>query len=155
MEAQGRIWLRADPAAVWRAMTDPEVLRVCVPGCKQVWRAGPFDYRFELSGRWGVVHAAFRVHVAIHDLEPEEAEIPRRYRLSAKGEGPLGLAKGHSAIELDPADGGTYLIYDAAGDPDTRLGKLGQPLLRRVADTMSDKFFRRFAHALDGASEAS
>jgi len=155
MEARGRIWLTAGPDTVWRAMMDPDVLRVCVPGCQQVWREGPFDYRFELSGRWGVLHAAFRVQVVIHDLEPSDAPIPRRYCLSAQGEGPLGFAKGGSRIELAPETGGTYLIYDAAGDPDSRLGKLGRPLLRRVADTMSDKFFRRFANAVNGTAVAS
>jgi hypothetical protein len=149
MEARGRIWLDAGPDRIWMAMTDPEVLRVCVPGCQQVWREAPYDYRFELSGRWGVVHAAFRVQVTIHDLEPADAAIPDRYALSAQGEGPLGFAKGSSRIELAPREGGTDLIYDAAGDPDTRLGKLGRPLLRRVADTMSAKFFRRFANAVN------
>jgi carbon monoxide dehydrogenase subunit G len=149
MEAQGQIWLAAGPETVWQAMTDPEVLRVCVPGCQQVWREGPYDYRFELSGRWGVIHAAFRVQVTIHDLEPADAAIPNRYALSARGEGPLGFAKGASRIDLAPERRGTYLIYDAAGDPDSRLGRLGQPLLRRVADTMSDKFFRRFADAVN------
>lgn len=155
MEARGKIWLDAGPDRIWLAMTDPEVLRVCVPGCRQVWRAGPHDYRFDLSGRWGVVHGAFRVQVTIHDLEPADADIPRRYTLSAQGEGPLGFAKGGSNIELAPGAGGTYLIYNAAGDPDSRLGKLGRPLLRRVADTMSEKFFRRFANALNATSGAT
>lgn len=151
MEAQGRVWLTVEPDQVWSAMTDPEVLRVCVPGCKHVDQAGPYEYRFELSGRWGVIHAAFHVQVTIHDLEPADAEIPRRYWLSAHGEGPIGLARGRSHVELSPGPGGTYLIYDAAGDPDDRLGRLGKPLLSRVADSLSRKFFTRFANAVNGS----
>jgi hypothetical protein len=145
MEAEGRIWLTASPADIWSAMTDPEVLRHCVPGCKSVSVAGPHDYRFDLEGRWGVIRAKFRVQVLIEDLEPADAPTPARYRLAAAGEGPLGLAKGRSRIELAPENGGTYLIYAADGLPDERLGRLGKPVLRRAADMLSRKFFDRFA----------
>lgn len=148
MEAQGRIWLDAEPAEVWSAMTDPEVLRGCVPGCKAVSREGPHDYRFHLEGKWGVIRASFQVQVVIHDIEPAQATAPTSYSLSAQGEGPLGLAKGRSRIELAPKATGTDLLYAADGMADEKLGKLGRPVLRRAADHLSKKFFNRFADAV-------
>jgi hypothetical protein len=150
MEDEGRVWLKATPARVWAAMTDPEVLRVCVPGCKAVDRRGPGDFRFDINGRWGVLKARFFVQVHIHDLEPADAPTPLRYSLSAHGEGALGLARGLAHVELRAQETGTYLCYRAEGAPDADLGKLGRPVLRHAAQVLSKKFFTRFSNAVAG-----
>ncbi len=131
-------------------MRDPEVLKASVPGCKAVHVESAHDYRMDLEGTWGPIRAHFHVHVRIEDVQGLEDGYPDSYRLSARGEGALGLAAGHSDITLRP-DGRetTVLTYAAAGEPDSVLARLGDRLLRRAAGKLSDKFFKRFAKALD------
>ncbi len=150
MEATGDIRLNAPPHVVWDAMRDPEVLKASVPGCKAVQVEGPHDYRMDLDGTWGPIRAHFHVHVRIEDVHGLSDGYPDRYRLSARGEGALGLAAGHSDITLRP-DGPqhTVLAYAAAGEPDSMLSRLGDRLLRRAAGKLSEKFFKRFSNALD------
>jgi carbon monoxide dehydrogenase subunit G len=150
MEATGQVRLNAPPDAVWRAMRAPEVLRACVPGCQAVTPESEHDYRMDLDGTWGPLRARFHVHVRIEDVAGLSDGYPDSYRLRAQGEGALGLAAGHSDVRLTPAEGGgTILAYTAAGEPDSALARFGNPLLKRAARKLSDKFFRRFAQALE------
>ena len=150
MEATGDIRLNAPPHVVWDAMRDPDVLKASVPGCKAVQVEGPDDYRMDLDGTWGPIRAHFHVHVRIEDVHGLSDGFPDSYRLSARGEGALGLAAGHSDITLRP-DGPqhTVLTYAAAGEPDSMLARMGDRLLRRAAGKLSEKFFKRFSNALD------
>ena len=150
MEATGDIRLNAPPHVVWDAMRDPDVLKASVPGCKAVQVEGPDDYRMDLDGTWGPIRAHFHVHVRIEEIRGLSDGYPDSYRLSARGEGALGLAAGHSDITLRPdGAGATVLTYTAAGEPDSVLARLGDRLLRRAAGKLSEKFFKRFAKALE------
>lgn len=150
MEATGDIRLNAPPDVVWAAMRDPDVLKASVPGCKAVHVEGPEDYRMDLDGTWGPIRARFHVHVRIESVQGWSGGYPDSYRLSARGEGALGLAAGHSDITLRPhGDRATLLSYTAAGEPDSMLARLGDRLLRRAAGKLSEKFFKRFASAID------
>jgi len=150
MEATGDIRLKAPPHVVWEAMRDPDVLKASVPGCKTVHAEGPHDYRMDLDGSWGPIRARFHVHVRIEDVQGLSDGFPDSYRLSARGEGALGLAAGHSDITLRPESGGTTLLtYSAAGEPDSMLARLGDGLLRRAGGKLSEKFFKRFQKVLE------
>jgi len=41
MELQGSVTIPAAPAQVWQALNDPEILRLCIPGCEEVRQISP------------------------------------------------------------------------------------------------------------------
>ena len=148
MEATGHIEFSASPARIWQAMTDPQILRLCVPGCHEVQQITANQFRFMMQGEWGPIKAAFHIDVKIEDIV-EFAGSPSAYTLCAEGHGALGLAKGTARVELNSHGATTQLTYRAHGHADARLRKFGGVVLRMVARKLADGFFQRFKAALE------
>ena len=143
--------IAADPATVWAALLNPEVLKECVPGCQEM--GGNADDGFEavVVQKVGPVKATFKGAVTISDRVEGES-----LTLSGEGKGgAAGFAKGGADVRLEAIEGGTRLIYDVEAKVGGKLAQLGSRIIDGFAKKMADQFFQRFQETVEGKDDES
>jgi carbon monoxide dehydrogenase subunit G len=145
MDFTGRYAINAAPQKVWDGLNDPEILKVCIPGCEQLEKTSPTDFVATARLKIGPLSAAFKGKVSLSDLDP-----PNRCKLSGEGQGGVaGFAKGDAEVVLTPDGSGTVLTYTAKASVGGKLAQIGQRLIDGAAKQIADDFFKRFAAALN------
>ena len=126
MTMNGEVQLAAPREAVWAKLNDPEVLKVCIPGCEELEKTEDNGFLAVAKMKVGPVSARFKGRVTLSDLDP-----PNGYKISGEGEGGVaGFAKGGASVALAEKDGGTLLTYDVEAQIGGKLAQLGQPFHR-------------------------
>lgn len=142
MEMQGSRHLAVTQQQAWDALNDPEVLKVCIPGCDKVEATGENQYVVGVAVRVGPVAARFNGKITLADVQ-----APNSYKLSFDGQGgPAGFGKGTALVNLaPPAEGaGCELGYSVNAQVGGKIAQVGQRLVDGVAKSMADDFFKRF-----------
>src|SRR5262249_562352 len=67
---------------VWKALTDPEKLKSCIPGCDSIEPDGDNAYRMAMAARVGPVSARFSGKMRMSDIDAEHG-----YTLRFEGTG--------------------------------------------------------------------
>jgi uncharacterized protein len=146
MTMTGEVQLPATQEAVWAKLNDPEVLRVCIPGCESLEKLSDTEFQAVATNKIGPVKARFKGKVRLSDLDP-----PNGYRISGEGDGGVaGFAKGGATVTLQPKDGGTLLSYNVEAQIGGKLAQIGQRLINGAAKKLAEQFFAKFAAAVGG-----
>ena len=136
----------APPAAVFAALTDPEVLKASIPGCTELTGSVEDGFEASVTQKVGPVKATFKGVVAVEDVD-----APNSLTLNGEGKGgPAGFAKGGAKVTLTPEDSGTRLAYDVDAKVGGKLAQLGSRVIDGVAKKMADQFFDNFKSAVEG-----
>ena len=101
--------IQADPATVWSAILDPEILKTCIPGCEEL--TGNVEDGFDaiVVQKVGPVKAKFNGRVTVSDIEEGE-----RLTLSGHGKGgPAGFASGEAVVRLEQIDADSTRLHYA------------------------------------------
>lgn len=142
--------IKAEPAAVYAALLDPEVLKICVSGAQEVTGNPTDGYEATVVQKVGPVKATFKGTVTMSDMVENE-------RLTIAGEGKggaAGFAKGGASVTLSPGEnGGTLLSYDVDAKVGGKLAQLGSRLIDGFAKKMADQFFASLQEHLEGPAE--
>ena len=150
MEMKDHRDIGADPATVYAALLDPEVLKAAVPGAQEVTGNPEEGYEAVVMQKVGPVRATFRGKVSMSEMVPGE-------RLVIAGEGKggaAGFAKGGARVTLEPlADGGTRLSYEVEARVGGKLAQLGSRIIDGFAKKMADQFFVNLQAAIEGPVE--
>ena len=142
MDMQGSRHLAVTQQQAWDALNDPEVLKLCIPGCDRVEAAGENQYTVGMAVKVGPVAARFNGKIQLVDVLP-----PNSYTLVFEGQGgAAGFGKGQAKVDLAPAveGAGCELAYTAHAQVGGKIAQVGQRLVDGVARSMSEEFFRRF-----------
>lgn len=161
MEMQASRQLSVTQQQAWDALNDPEVLKVCIPGCNSIEPTGENQYAIALSVKIGPVSAKFNGTITLADIQ-----APESYTLSFEGKGgAAGFGKGNAKVTLTPNDQGCELGYTVQASVGGKIAQMGQRLIDGTAKSMADDFFKRFdqemqrqygsAHAEESASDAA
>jgi carbon monoxide dehydrogenase subunit G len=141
--------IKADPATVWAAILNPEVLMACVPGCESMTGTPETGFEAVVVQKVGPVKARFTGVVTLSDMVPGQS-----LRISGEGKGgPAGFAKGGANVTLTAIPGGTRLSYDVEANVGGKLAQLGSRLIDGFAKKMADEFFERFQQTIEGPAE--
>ena len=114
MEMQATRALGVTQQQAWQALNDPEVLKLCIPGCDKVEATAENEYDIGMALRIGPVSAKFKGHISLSDIVP-----PASYRISFEGQGVTASVGG-------------------------KVAQLGQRLIDGAARSLAEDFFRRF-----------
>jgi carbon monoxide dehydrogenase subunit G len=146
MEMQASRTLAVSQQQAWEALNDPEVLKLCIPGCEKVEATGDNQYAVSMALKIGPVSAKFAGKITLSDIVP-----PESYTIAFDGSGGVaGFGKGNAQVKLVP------LPADAAGQESCELhytvhatvggkiAQLGQRLIDGAAKSMAEDFFKRF-----------
>ncbi|MCE2747853.1 MAG: carbon monoxide dehydrogenase subunit G [Rhodobacter sp.] len=137
---------KADPATVWAAILNPEILMACVPGCESMTGTAETGFEAVVVQKVGPVKARFTGVVTLSDMVPGQS-----LRISGEGKGgPAGFARGGANVTFSEIPGGTRLSYDVEASVGGKLAQLGSRLIDGFARKMADDFFERFQQAVEG-----
>jgi carbon monoxide dehydrogenase subunit G len=126
---------------VWAALNDPEVLKLCIPGCQTLELVSPTEMTAKVVIKVGPVKASFGGKVTLSDLDP-----PNGYRITGEGSGGVaGFAKGGALIRLeDGVADNTILHYEVDSQIGGKLAQLGGRLIDSTARKLTGEFFAKF-----------
>ena len=140
MEMKGEQLVPASQADTWAALNDPEILKVCVPGCESIERVTDNEYAVRMTARVGPVAAKFKGKLTLSDLKP-----PQSYRIAFEGQGGVaGFGKGGAQVQLAPEADGTRLTYQVKASVGGKLAQIGSRLVDAAARKLADDFFAAF-----------
>lgn len=146
MEMQASRTLAVTQQQAWDALNDPEVLKLCIPGCDKVEPTGEHQYSVAMALKIGPVSAKFAGKITLSDIAP-----PESYTIAFDGSGGVaGFGKGSAQVRLValPADGtgqeSCELHYTVRATVGGKIAQLGQRLIDGAAKSMAEDFFKRF-----------
>lgn len=138
--------ISADPATVWAAILNPEVLMVCIPGCESLTGTSETGFEAIVVQKVGPVKARFTGVVTLSDIVPQQG-----LKISGEGKGgPAGFAKGGANVTLAATAEGTRLSYAFEANVGGKLAQLGSRIIDGFARKMVDEFFNCFQQAVEG-----
>ena len=146
MEMQASRTLAVTQQQAWEALNDPEVLKLCIPGCDKVEASGENQYAVAMALKIGPVSAKFAGKITLADIVP-----PESYTIAFDGSGGVaGFGKGTAQVRLEPAPADAsglptcelhYTVHATVGG---KIAQLGQRLIDGAAKSMAEDFFKRF-----------
>lgn len=145
MEFGGKYLLAAPRDAVWDALNDAETLKAAIPGCTRIDWTSDDELEVVIAVNLGLAKPTFTGDLTLSNINPAV-----KYTLSGKGRGGLlGLAHGAADITLVDHEDGTVLEFSASGGASGQIMRLGKKIIGSSAQTVIDRFFERFAAAMD------
>ena len=145
MKIEGTHELRAPRERVYAALTDPEVLRRCIPGCESLEKTGENSYAATLKSGVGAIKGVFKGTVRLEDMRP-----PEHYRIVVDGKGGPGFVKGSGDFDLAERNGVTVITYSGELQVGGTIAGVGQRMIQGAAKMMASQFFT----ALEAESRA-
>ena len=140
MELSGEHLIPASRERVWNLLNDPEVLKECIPGCEEITMEGDDRFTATVVLKIGPVKARFNGAVELQDKR-----YPEGYRIAGEGKGGIaGFASGGANVDLQEADGGTLLTYQADAQVGGKIAQLGSRLIKSTSAKLAGQFFTKF-----------
>jgi uncharacterized protein len=137
--------IKAEPATVWAAILNPDVLKACVPGCESMTGSPETGFEAAVVQKVGPVKARFTGIVTLSDMIEGQS-----LRISGEGKGgPAGYAKGGANVTLEAVEGGTRLSYVVEAQVGGKIAQLGSRIIDGFAKKMADDFFSRLQDAVE------
>ncbi len=151
MDISGQYRIAAPRDVVWAALNDPEVLKRCIPGCKELEQRSPTDLAAKVALKIGPISATFNGAVTLENLNP-----PAGYTIVGQGQGgAAGFAKGRAEVHLTEVGTETDLAYAAKAEVGGKLATLGGRLIQATSKKLADEFFGNFVRELNGEDAAA
>ena len=151
MDLSGEYRIPAPRERVWAMLNDPDVLRVCIPGCEELEQTADNAFSARVTTKVGPVKATFNGAVTLEDIDP-----PHGYTITGEGKGGVaGFASGAAEVRLAEDGPETVLTYAANAKVGGKLAQLGSRLIDSTARKLADQFFAKFAEMAGGAPEAA
>ena len=136
MEIRNTYKFAAPPQAVWMLLMDPEAIKACVPGCRELRPTGDDRYEAEMTVGVAAVSGTFAATIALSEKKP-----PESYHLTVDASGKPGFARGSAFIVLKGTAEGTDVDVTAKAEVGGLIARVGQRLIDGVARMTMDRFF--------------
>src|SRR6266849_9455488 len=136
MKIEGTHELDAPRERVFALITDPEVLRRCIPGCESLEKTDEDTYAAIMKAGVGMIKGTFKGTVKLEEMRP-----PEHYRLAVDGKGGPGFVKGTGDFDLEEKDGATLIRYTGEMQVGGTIAGIGQRMIQGAAKMMATRFF--------------
>jgi uncharacterized protein len=138
MKVDSTYELSAPRERVYAALINPEVLKLCIPGCESLEKTGENTYAATMKAGIGAIKGKFAGEVRLEDIRP-----PEHYRIVVQGKGGVGFAKGSADFDLEEKDGGTLIRYSGEMQIGGTIAGVGQRMIQGAAKMMASQFFAK------------
>ncbi len=136
MKIEGTHEIKAPRERVYALLTDPEVLRRCIPGCESLEKTESDTYAATMKAGVGMIKGTFKGKVKLAEMRP-----PEHYRIVVDGKGGPGFVKGTGDFHLEDKDGATLIKYAGEMQVGGTIAGIGQRMIQGAAKMMAAKFF--------------
>lgn len=138
MKVDGNVTMNGQQAAVYEKLSNPEVLRQCLPGCEKFDEVGPGRYDAVMKAGVAGIRGTFTGTVTLSNANP-----PDSYTLTVDGTFSGGFVKGVGNMTLTPdGDSKTKVTYTGDGQVGGPLASIGQRLMMPAARMLINQFFK-------------
>lgn len=148
MKIEGTQELHALRERVYAALSDPQVLQRCIPGCESLEKTGEDAYAVTIKAGIGLIKGTFKGNVRLEDMR-----APEHYRIVVDGKGGPGFVKGSGDFDLEESEGATLIRYTGEMQVGGAVAGVGQRMIEGAAKMMASRFFTTLeveAHTLGG-----
>jgi carbon monoxide dehydrogenase subunit G len=151
MKLENRCLVPADRDTTWALVMDIARVATCVPGIENV--TVEEDDRFQAVMKVRVGPISLNLSGTIQVLERNEDKGEAHFLVEAADRRVGGAVRTNITMQLDDqADNQTELTIVSDTNFMGRLGELGQPIIRRKADTTMQDFARNLAQQVSSPS---
>jgi carbon monoxide dehydrogenase subunit G len=147
MRLEGTNTLPAPVETVWKTINDPEALRRCTPGIKELKEIGPDTYQATLTIGIAAVKGTYAGTMAITEKRP-----PTHYKISLDGSGGAGFMKGEGTVDLEAQGDQTTLKWVGDLQIGGLIAGVGQRMLGGVGKMLIGQFFKCLEQHLGGGA---
>jgi len=147
MRLEGTNTLPASVETVWKTINDPEALRSCTPGLKELKAVGPDTYQATLQIGIAAVKGTYAGTLSISDKQ-----APTHYKIVLEGTGGAGFMKGEGNVDLEPQGDGTLLRWTGDIQVGGLIAGVGQRMLGGVGKMLIGQFFKCLEARLGGSA---
>ena len=148
MKIHGTHQINAARDRIFAALTDPEILRHCIPGCESLEKNGDDTYVATMKAGVGPVKGTFKGNVRLEDMLP-----PTHYRMIVDGKGGPGFVKGTGEFDLSESGGETAIAYTGDMQVGGVIASVGQRMIEAAAKMLAGKFFSELEKQIGSNSE--
>lgn len=149
MDLSGEFQIDASIDKVWTALNDADILKACIPGCKELIKTSDTEMSAKVVLKVGPIKAKFSGEVSLENLNP-----PHSYSIVGEGKGGIaGFAKGGADVQLSEDGGETILTYQATAQVGGKMAQLGSRLIDSTSAKLANQFFDNFRSALTEEEE--
>jgi len=132
--------INANREKVWDALNNPEILKICIPGCSELEGGLVDGFTAKVTQKVGPVKATFTGKVTISDIKEYES-----YTITGEGKGGIaGFAKGSAKIFLKRIEKQTSLSYEINARVGGKLAQIGSRVIDGFAKNYARAFFEKF-----------
>ncbi len=136
MVFKNRYEFQAAPEEVFDAMTDPDVVASCLPGCDSLESVGENRYRATMTVGVAAIKGRFKGTIELQDLDR-----PASYTMRLNGRGPAGFARGRAEISISERAAASTVAVHAKAQIGGPVARVGQRLLAGTVKMVTDRFF--------------
>jgi uncharacterized protein len=145
LDIAGKELIEAGLARVWLSLNDPAFLMRCIPGCRSMREIALDRFAVSLSIQLAAVGGTFEGSIALSEKVEQQHCL-----IAVSGQGTLGHGSGEARMRLEPADGGTLLIYTGSGEVGGLIAGVGQRVLRGISKYLIASFVKSVRRELTG-----
>lgn len=135
---------------LWNALNDPAVLKLCIPGCKDMIDEGGDRFRLVLNLKVASVGGSFEGEISLSEKTP-----PSQCKVAVSGSGTLGHGNGAATFSLERQTGGTFMRYSGEGEIGGLVAGVGQRILKGIAKHLIGQFFTALRREVTAQTTAS
>jgi carbon monoxide dehydrogenase subunit G len=150
MKIEGTQQIHAPRDRVYAALTDPQILQRCIPGCQSLDKTADNTYVATMKAGVGPVKGIFKGNVRLEDMQP-----PSHYRMIVDGKGGPGFVKGTGEFYLQDFDGGTAIAYQGDLQVGGVIASVGQRMIEAAAKMLAAQFFSKLDLEIKQAEQPS
>ena len=136
MKIEGTHEINAPRDVVYHAITDPQILQRCIPGCQSLEKTEENTYIATMKAGVGSVKGTFKGNVRLEDMQ-----APTHYRMTVDGKGAPGFVKGTGIFNLAERNGGTAIAYEGEMKVGGVIAGVGQRMIEAAAKMLAHQFF--------------
>ena len=136
MKISGSYEFSAPPEKVWSALTNPESLCGCIPGCEALKSVGQDRYEAAIAVAIGPIRGKFDAKISMLDQEPNKS-----YKLVIEGRGTSGFVNSEAVVTLQANGANTTVQVEGDSQTGGLLARVGQRMIEGVAKSQMDRFF--------------
>jgi carbon monoxide dehydrogenase subunit G len=143
MEISGQRWLPAPPEVVWETLHDVDMLRMTIPGCKELTQIAPNCFEGSASVGIGVIKGLYKGGLELTLERPYSEACVAVNARSGHAE-----IRGNGDISLEPSGEGTLVRYRGEARISGPIAAVGQRLLPSATKSLTESFLKNVEEAL-------
>jgi carbon monoxide dehydrogenase subunit G len=149
MKIEGTHTIKAARQRLFHLLTDPDVLKRCVPGCQSLEANEDGSYKMTMKTGIGSIKGVFTGSIRLEDIQE-----PSHYKMIVDGKGAPGFVKGIGELDLTEQEDETIVAYAGDISAGGTIASVGQRMILSSAKMLANQFFTSIDAEVEAIAKA-